>query len=111
MWKWLKNWVVGGSWKIFEVNNKNLECLDEPADRSIDINWAWWPTPVILALRKKMIKRACCLKEYRYQAGHWWLTLIILATQEAEIRRMAVGSQPRHTGYLEKILHKKGLVE
>jgi hypothetical protein len=27
-------------------------------------------------------------------AGHWWLSPIILATQEAEIRRIAVPSQP-----------------
>jgi hypothetical protein len=27
-------------------------------------------------------------------AGHWWLTLVILVTQEAEIRRIAVQSQP-----------------
>jgi hypothetical protein len=27
-------------------------------------------------------------------AGHWWLTPVILATQEAEIRRIAVHSQP-----------------
>jgi hypothetical protein len=28
-------------------------------------------------------------------AGRQWLTPVILATQEAEIRRIAVGSQPR----------------
>jgi hypothetical protein len=27
-------------------------------------------------------------------AGRWWLTLIIPVTQEAEIRRIAVQSQP-----------------
>jgi hypothetical protein len=27
--------------------------------------------------------------------GHWWLTLVVLATEEAEIRRIAVQSQPR----------------
>jgi hypothetical protein len=39
---------------------------------------------------------------------------IILATQEAEIRRILVQSQPRQIfmrPYLEKIHHKKGLVE
>jgi hypothetical protein len=30
-------------------------------------------------------------------AGHSWLTPAILATQEAEIRRIAVRSQPRQT--------------
>jgi hypothetical protein len=29
------------------------------------------------------------------QAGDWWLTPGILATQEAEIRRIAIRSQPR----------------
>jgi hypothetical protein len=29
--------------------------------------------------------------------GHQWLTPVILASQEAEIRRIAVGSQPRQT--------------
>jgi hypothetical protein len=29
------------------------------------------------------------------KARHLWLTLVILATQEAEIRRIAVQSQPR----------------
>jgi hypothetical protein len=27
-------------------------------------------------------------------AGHWWLMPVILATQQAEIRRIAVRSQP-----------------
>jgi hypothetical protein len=39
---------------------------------------------------------------------------VILATQEAEIRRIAVRSQSRQIAvrpYLEKTLHKKGLVE
>jgi hypothetical protein len=36
---------------------------------------------------------------------------VILATQEAEIRRITVRSQPGKIGYLEKILHKKGLME
>jgi hypothetical protein len=41
-------------------------------------------------------------------AGHWWLTPVILATQEAEIRRMAVRSQPGQIvcKTLSQILHK-----
>jgi hypothetical protein len=31
----------------------------------------------------------------KIQAGSQWLTSVILATQEAEIRRIAVRSQPR----------------
>jgi hypothetical protein len=47
-------------------------------------------------------------------AGHQWLTPVILATQEAEIRRIAVRSQPGqivHKTLFPKTLHKKGLVE
>jgi hypothetical protein len=39
---------------------------------------------------------------------------VILATQEAEIRRIAVPSQPRqtvHEALSQKTLYKKGLVE
>jgi hypothetical protein len=48
--------------------------------------------------------------------GTWWFMSVILATQEAEIRRIAVQSQPRQIiheilPYLKKIHHKKGLVE
>jgi hypothetical protein len=32
-------------------------------------------------------------------SGHWWLMPEILATWEAEIRRIAVGGQPRQTAY------------
>jgi hypothetical protein len=42
-------------------------------------------------------------------ARHQWLTPIILATQEAEIRRIAVRSQPGQTvgeTLSQKILHK-----
>jgi hypothetical protein len=43
-------------------------------------------------------------------AGCWWLTPVILATQEAEIRRIAVRSQPWqivHEALSRKTLHKK----
>jgi hypothetical protein len=33
------------------------------------------------------------------KARHQWLTPVILATQEAEIRRIAVLSQPKQTGH------------
>jgi hypothetical protein len=44
----------------------------------------------------------------------WWLTPVILATQETEIRRITARSQPAEIvlrTYLEKTLHKTGLVE
>jgi hypothetical protein len=37
---------------------------------------------------------------------HWWLTPIILATQEAEIRRIAVQSQPWANGARDPNLEK-----
>jgi hypothetical protein len=43
-------------------------------------------------------------------AGRWWLTPVIPPTQEAEVRRIAVQSQPRQTVHKTlscKILSKK----
>jgi hypothetical protein len=53
------------------------------------------------------------LKKGDLGTGSQWLTPIILVTQEAEIRRIAVQSQANSSTrpYLEKTLHKKGLVE
>jgi hypothetical protein len=47
------------------------------------------------------------------QAGSQWLTPVILASQEAELRKIAVGSQTwaNTRPYLEKTQHKKGMVE
>jgi hypothetical protein len=52
-------------------------------------------------------KSACCTWKC---AGCQWLTPVILATHEAEIRRIMVQSRPMRP-YLEKALHRKGLVE
>jgi hypothetical protein len=53
------------------------------------------------------------IKQKLISARHQWLTLIILATQEAEIRRIAVQSQPwqivPRDPILKKNLCKKGL--
>jgi hypothetical protein len=50
------------------------------------------------------------------QPGTHVSLLVILASQKAEIRRIAVQSQPKQIihfmrPYLEETLHKKGLVE
>jgi hypothetical protein len=39
--------------------------------------------------------------------GHWWLIPVILAAQEAEVRRIAVQSQPRQI--VHKTLSRKTL--
>lgn len=39
MWKWLRNWAVGGSWKNFEEQGrKSLECFAHTVGRNMDIN-------------------------------------------------------------------------
>jgi hypothetical protein len=47
--------------------------------------------------------------------GHWWLMHVSLTTQKAEIKRVAVQSQPWVNSsvklYLDKTHHKNGLVE
>jgi hypothetical protein len=55
-----------------------------------------------------IIVRITILKKTKH-ARSWWLTLIILATQEAEIRRIAVGNQPRQIvcDPISKILNTK----
>jgi hypothetical protein len=45
------------------------------------------------------------LSRYTNLARHWWFMPVILATQEAEIRRIAVRSQPRQT--VHKTLSRK----
>jgi hypothetical protein len=51
----------------------------------------------------------------RKQAGCWWLTPVILTTQEAEIRKIAVQSQPWSNSSQDsisiKLFPKKGLVQ
>jgi hypothetical protein len=43
------------------------------------------------------IGRPCLKIKILLQARCWWLTPVILATWEAEIRRIMVRSQPRHS--------------
>jgi hypothetical protein len=54
-------------------------------DHSSRPAWAWFKTPSPKITRAK----------WTGSAGHWWLTPITLATQEAQIRKIAVQSQPR----------------
>jgi hypothetical protein len=44
---------------------------------------------------KDDLENDCLLWIKKVSAGHQWLTPVILATQEAEIRTIAVLSQPR----------------
>jgi hypothetical protein len=60
-----------------------------------------------------------CMKSERRKGNitvaHWWFMPVILATQEAEIRRIAVRSQPRQmvckTLSQKNLSPKRGLVE
>jgi hypothetical protein len=71
----------------------------------------WWyllsfPCPIKEISIGHLIKKL-------WPARCWWLIPVILTTQEAEIRRIKGGSQPGQIVrlYLEKIHHKKGLVQ
>jgi hypothetical protein len=48
-----------------------------------------------LSFSPRTTKKKKKKKKERQIAGCWWLTPVILATQEAEIRRIAVQSQPK----------------
>lgn len=38
MWKWLQNWVIGRSWKSFDVHAiKTLDCFKGTIGRNIDV--------------------------------------------------------------------------
>jgi hypothetical protein len=55
------------------------------------------------------------LKTLQLKTRPWWLTPVIIATQEAEIRRIAIQSQPRQivceTLSRKNPITKIGLVE
>jgi hypothetical protein len=58
-------------------------------------------------------RHSCCIKNQKL-ARRRWLSSLILATQEADIRRIAVRSQPRQIvceTLSQKTSHKIGLVE
>jgi hypothetical protein len=71
----------------------------------------------ITVLRSVQVKAAetPCLKNKIETKGCQWLTPVILVIQEAEIRRITFQIHPgpifSMRPYLEKTLHKKGLVE
>jgi hypothetical protein len=48
----------------------------------------------VTALSSQVPKSPWCRERSKIHAGLWWLMSVILAIQEAEIRRIAVPSQP-----------------
>jgi metal-dependent hydrolase (beta-lactamase superfamily II) len=71
-------------------------CLCLPKTRITDV--CHHTQIIVLCISHAQSDHAISLDSYNketQQARHWWLTPIILATQEAEIRKIAVQSQPR----------------
>jgi hypothetical protein len=72
---------------------------------------------VIVLSNQQALENACIGSSFEKKnpARRQWLTPVILATQEAEIRKIAVGSQPgansSQNPISKNIHHRKGLVE